>query len=338
MKTVRLLPVVILAATALLFLKGFGLLTTGGYIFVGPAAVMAASETPAQSPEDHAATPEDGAATLEIPPQPTMEDTNPTIADDTPTFDPATTAPGHETAATAEAAAAPAEGAAAEAAATDTAAAEAPPAVPDLACADGTIPAPADAATPAAGDCVPAADPRAEGVPMVQNAAGQPVPLAAADGTSLTEDTVLERLSSRRSELDAREQELDMRVKLIEAAEARLDERSAALSALEAQVNALVEAQKTAADTQFASIVKMYEQMKPTDAATIFNDLDMQVLLRVSQGMNPRKMAPILAKMIPSRAQALTLAMAAGDAPLVAPAAAEPAGQDLAALPQIVGQ
>ena len=48
---------------------------------------------------------------------------------------------------------------------------------------------------------------------------------------------------------------------------------------------------------QFAGIVAMYETMKPKDAANIFNELDMEVLLRVAKTMSPRKMAPILAEM-----------------------------------------
>ena len=51
--------------------------------------------------------------------------------------------------------------------------------------------------------------------------------------------------------------------------------------------------------------------------------------------MNPRKMAPILAKMSSARAQQLTLALAAVEPE---PVARRAAGENLAALPQIVGQ
>ena len=107
---------------------------------------------------------------------------------------------------------------------------------------------------------------------------GALVPLTAEDGGSLTENIVLERLSVRRAELDAREEELTLRLSLIEAAEAQLEERAAALAAVEARINALVDQQKSAADGQFAAIISMYETMKPGEAATIFNDLDMNVL------------------------------------------------------------
>jgi flagellar motility protein MotE (MotC chaperone) len=79
----------------------------------------------------------------------------------------------------------------------------------------------------------------------------------------------------------------------------------------------------------------MYENMKPKDAAAIFNELDMPVLLGVAKAMNPRKMAPILARMTPLKAKALTDGIAAADAP-EAPVVA--VSQDLTNLPQIVGQ
>jgi flagellar motility protein MotE (MotC chaperone) len=74
--------------------------------------------------------------------------------------------------------------------------------------------------------------------------------------------------------------------------------------------------------------------MKPKDAAKIFNNLDMNVLLRVAKTMSPRKMAPILAEMDAARAQELTVQMAnLADRPPT-----EMTPDDFAALPQIVGQ
>ena len=43
MKSIRLLPVVIFAALALLLFKGIGLLTTGGYVLIGTARSLAAT-------------------------------------------------------------------------------------------------------------------------------------------------------------------------------------------------------------------------------------------------------------------------------------------------------
>ena len=122
----------------------------------------------------------------------------------------------------------------------------------------------------------------------------------------------------------------------MEAAERKLAERTAALQATEARINGLVDQQKSIDEAQFKSLVSMYENMKPADAAKIFDALDIDVLLRVAKAINPRKMAPIMAKMNPTVAQVLTVKLAAVN-PVTQPTTM--ASTDLnAELPQIVGQ
>ncbi len=171
---------------------------------------------------------------------------------------------------------------------------------------------------------------------MEVNGAGNTEPVAPGESGSESEQVLLERLAARRAELDAREAELAMRADLVAAAEARLEERTQALVVLEARVNAMVEEQQAVEEGDFAGIVAMYEVMKPSEAATIFDDLDMNVLLRVARAIKPRKMSPILAKMNPERAQALTVALALDEIQSEAPAL--PDVSDLSSLPQIVGQ
>ena len=181
-----------------------------------------------------------------------------------------------------------------------------------------------------AADCLPSGDV----VPMEISGDGGVIPLVGADGVTATEEQLLERLAARRTELQEYEQDLALRASIVDAAEKRIEERTATLEALEAQISALVDEREQMETGQFAGIVAMYETMKPKDAANIFNNLDMEVLLRVAKTMSPRKMAPILAEMDATRAQELTVQMAAlADRP-----AAEMTPEDLAALPQIVGQ
>jgi flagellar motility protein MotE (MotC chaperone) len=125
-----------------------------------------------------------------------------------------------------------------------------------------------------------------------------------------------------------------MRTALVEAAEKRLDERTKALEELEAQVNALVDEKQVTEDAGFKAVVSMYENMKPKEAAAIFDTLDLEVLLRVVRAMNPRKMAPILAAMSTKPAEALTTALAS-KSPTNTVA---DAGQNVSDLPQIVGK
>lgn len=340
LKSPRLLPVVIFAALALLVFKGIGLVTGGGYVLTGTQVTRAAeTEASAAAPSVENAAPRT---------EPTMSDTSPTLTDTAPTVagkpaDGAAHAEGAaSSAATAPASTASAGTTAASAApAADHAAAARPIPAMDCAAAPAASPAPAPSA-PSSGttDVSPAtlsttgcAPPAAEATPVRVDANGNKLPLAGADGGSLTQDVVLQRLSERRAELDKQAAALNMREAIVEAAEKQMQERADALKALEAQIAALSDQKKAAEDAQFVAIVNMYETMKPQEAAAIFNGLDIAVLARVAKAMSPRKMAPILAKMTSARAQELTTRLAAIDTEV---AAAAPAA-DPNALPQIVG-
>jgi len=75
----------------------------------------------------------------------------------------------------------------------------------------------------------------------------------------------------------------------------------------------------------------MYENMKPKDAARIFDRLDMKVLIEVETHMNPRTMSEILAGMTPDTAEKLTVELANR-------ARAQPASQTPDKLPKIEGK
>lgn len=305
MSSVRLLPIVIMAAAALLLFKGVGLLTTGGYMFTGTETAMAAGDGGHGAPDRPAGEAGDGAYSLA--PDPVMTDTSPTLEDRSLVLG-GKDESGHGAPTT--------HGDAHAAADTDD---------------TRGAPAPDDAhGAPATEAVAAAAEPRTEGVPQVERG-GQLEPLLAVDSS---EGTILERLQSRRLELDEREAELEMRTALVEAAERRMSERAAELNATEQRINALVADKQAAEDEAFQSLVGMYETMKPKEAAAIFDALDPVVLTRVARAMSPRKMAPIMARMTPGKAQQLTQTLAMGPTPVAA--SAETAGLD--SLPQIIGR
>ena len=70
-------------------------------------------------------------------------------------------------------------------------------------------------------------------------------------------------------------------------------------------------AQKNEAENvRLKSLITMYENMKPRDAAKIFNGLDDGVLVEVASKINPRTMSEILAQMQADVAQRLTVELA----------------------------
>ncbi len=143
----------------------------------------------------------------------------------------------------------------------------------------------------------------------------QPNPSAdasAIDPQSLSpsEIGILQQLSQRRASLDQRASELDQRDVVLQAAEKRIDEKIAKLQDLQKSIAADVQKRGTEEDARLQSLVKIYEAMKPKDAAQIFDQLSMPVLLSVLKRMKELKTAPILAAMDPERAKAVTTALA----------------------------
>jgi flagellar motility protein MotE (MotC chaperone) len=124
------------------------------------------------------------------------------------------------------------------------------------------------------------------------------------------ERAILERLSDRRQQLDARADELAMRENLLKAAEKRVEAKVAELKALEAKVKSALDQRDETEAKRFKGIVAMYEGMKPQDAARIFDRLDLKILVDVSTQMKPSAMSSILAKMTPEAAERLTVELA----------------------------
>ena len=133
---------------------------------------------------------------------------------------------------------------------------------------------------------------------------------AGAHQYSKSEIAVLERLVDRRAELDRRNEELDMRDNLLKATETRIDEKINKLKEMEATLNSLLQAHDEQEKAQMDSLVKIYEKMKPKDAARIFNDLEMEILIDVASKIKEAKMASILAAMNGKRANKLTVELA----------------------------
>ncbi len=134
------------------------------------------------------------------------------------------------------------------------------------------------------------------------------------DRPSNSEQNVLRSLSQRRKALDMRERDIQMQARLLEASERRVQARVDELKEIEGRIEALFGVQEEAQEQQLASLVTMYSNMKPKDAARILGQLDMDVLIQVVRRMSERKMAPILAAMDPIAAQELTVELATGGA------------------------
>lgn len=150
---------------------------------------------------------------------------------------------------------------------------------------------------------------------------GQPVlPESLEIGGSAAERAVLESLGKRREDLQQQEGQLDLREKLLQATEERIQKRVEELKKLEQRIEAAVGEKQQQEKDEIAGLVTMYENMKPKDAARIFDRLSLPILLKVVRQMKPRKMADVLAKMSPEAAEKLTVAIASNSTAPAKPA------------------
>ena len=136
------------------------------------------------------------------------------------------------------------------------------------------------------------------------------MPVAPAPAVGAGERTVLLELRRRRDELDARETMVNAREATLAAAELRLGARVGELQTLQKKLEDLEQAREQRDDASWQGLVKLYETMKPRDAAAIFNDLDMPVLLSVVDRMKDAKAATVLAAMQPDKAREVTTKLA----------------------------
>jgi flagellar motility protein MotE (MotC chaperone) len=159
----------------------------------------------------------------------------------------------------------------------------------------------------------PAVPPLAVSAAATAAVAGQPavcapsaVDLAKDAGLSPAELRVLQSLQSRRGELDQRAQALDTQTALLDAAGAKLDAKVKALNDLKAQIQGLLGQANQQQDAELSRLVKVYESMKPKDAAAVMSQLDDRVRLPVASRMKERALAAVLAQMPPAEARKLT--------------------------------
>ncbi|MEJ0063015.1 MAG: hypothetical protein WDO70_07400 [Alphaproteobacteria bacterium] len=167
--------------------------------------------------------------------------------------------------------------------------------------------APADAEQKAE---TPAAAPAVEPPAVAMPTAMPPTVAAPPEDLSEGDVEVLKQLSARRALLDEREQEMSQKVAILQATEMRVDQKVKQMETLHTQLKAMLGQLDEQQQAQIDNLVKIYESMKPKEAARIFQTLDMPVLLGVMRQMKPARSAPILAEMEPQKAKEITLTLA----------------------------
>ncbi|MDF2966181.1 MAG: FlaA locus kDa protein [Rickettsiaceae bacterium] len=123
---------------------------------------------------------------------------------------------------------------------------------------------------------------------------------------SLTEASILQELAARRDQLDQREKEILTKENSLIVIENNINKKIIKIQEIQEQLKYVLAQYEIKEDEKIKSLVKVYESMKPVEAAKIFEKLEMPMLLAVSSTMKEAKLAMILAKMDPSAAKDLT--------------------------------
>jgi flagellar motility protein MotE (MotC chaperone) len=152
-------------------------------------------------------------------------------------------------------------------------------------------------------EAVPAA---AAATPAAAVCALTPEQLAQQAGISPAELRILQSLSGRRTELDARDADLAAMLPLMATAEQKLDAKVAALEAVKAEVQVLLGQVSEQEKAENDRLVAVYSAMRPKEAARVFATLSDDVRLPVAAAMRPRSLAAIMAQMEPAAARVLT--------------------------------
>jgi flagellar motility protein MotE (MotC chaperone) len=136
---------------------------------------------------------------------------------------------------------------------------------------------------------------------------------AASEGpppVSDSEKAILQDLRQRRKEIESRETTVVTRESMLTAAEQKLGARVGEMQVLQRKLEGLDAAQKQKEDAGWQAMVKLYEAMKPKEAAAILDELPMPVLLPLMDRMKPAKAAAVMAAMTPEKARDVTSELA----------------------------
>lgn len=127
-------------------------------------------------------------------------------------------------------------------------------------------------------------------------------------------DALLTSIREREAELDAEEQRLAARKQTLGVAEAKLAEQLAAFEKAQENLSKTLALADEAAEKDLARMTTVYENMKPADAARIFEKMDVSFAAGLLARMRPDTAALVLTGMSAEAAYAVTLTIASRNA------------------------
>jgi flagellar motility protein MotE (MotC chaperone) len=130
---------------------------------------------------------------------------------------------------------------------------------------------------------------------------------------------LLRAIDERSRQLDAWSSDLAARARMLEAIEARASEQVRALQAERKALETMLGRVDREAEAGISSLVKIYENMKPKEAARIFEAMPAEVAAGFVRRMAEKKSALVMGNISAEHAYAITLALANSHAPVAEP-------------------
>jgi flagellar motility protein MotE (MotC chaperone) len=125
-----------------------------------------------------------------------------------------------------------------------------------------------------------------------------------------TSDSLLLAIRDREAQLDAKERSLADRAQALVVAEKKLQEQLTAFETARRNLEGTLAQADKAAERDIDRMTTVYENMKPADAAVIFEQMDVNFAAGLLARMRPEVTASVLAGMQPEAAYAVTLTIA----------------------------
>ena len=160
---------------------------------------------------------------------------------------------------------------------------------------DVVPPVPMPALAIAAGESAPAARP-------------EPAPPTAPPRLTLSKGDIplLQSLQERQARLEAGEQQLQQRQHELQLLQQQLEERLTTLHSIRQEIAALIAERDSFEEKRFAHLVKVYEGMKPAEAASLVERLRPETAVKLFYRMKGRKVSQILEFVKPDVAAGLS--------------------------------
>lgn len=125
---------------------------------------------------------------------------------------------------------------------------------------------------------------------------------------------MLSALQARETRLEEREAALADRMQALQIADGEVTRRLAALQEAEESLRATLEIAETAAEDDLGRLTKVYETMKPKQAAALFEQMDPRFAAGFLARMRPEAAAEIMAGLTPAAAHMFSVVLAGRNA------------------------